>query len=173
MSFATAVRRCLANYATFSGRASRPEFWYFALFVVLGGSVAALLDAALLGAGRFQAGPGRLDARADGPLATLFGLAMVVPHLAAAWRRMHDTGRSGIFVLYPLLIVIGIGSFMSLAGAIAPQSGPAFGGAVAALVWLSMLVLVVSPLIVLWWLARPSQPGPNAYGPAPASAFQR
>lgn len=164
MGFGQAVRTCLRKYATFSGRAARPEYWYFLLFVFLGGLAASALDAALFGL--------RPDA-GQGPLASLFSLATFLPLLAAAWRRMHDTGRSGLYVLYPLIAMIGIGMFLGFMTGFAPllagDLGALFAGLGAVVAWLAMLVLMLSPLLVLWWLSRPGEPGPNAYGRPPAA----
>ena len=87
MNFQQAVQTCLRKYVDFSGRASRPEFWWFALaqFVVL--VVAALL-------GRF--------------VYTLVALGLVLPSLAAGARRLHDTGKSGWLLLINLIPIIGI-----------------------------------------------------------------
>ena len=83
MSFADAVRSCLSQYATFSGRARRSEFWWFGVFQFVVFFVASLL---LLAAGSRPAGSF---------LALIVLLALVIPSLAVTWRRLHDTGRSG------------------------------------------------------------------------------
>ena len=159
MDFATAIRTCFRKYVTFSGRASRPEYWWFALFVFLGGVAAAALDAGLFGT------------RGDetGPLNLVFSLGTLLPLLAAGWRRMHDTGRSGLFLFYPLLVMIGIGSFASMTGATAQLNDPSalFSGLVGLILAVALVVFILSPFIVIWWLTRPSQPGTNDYGPHP------
>ena len=172
MSFADAIRTCLRKYATFSGRAPRSEYWWFALFVFLGSFVFSLIDAALFGTGTAE-----VDASPAQPLTGLFQLAVLIPILAAGWRRMHDTGRPGWYVLLPMLaalgglffLFLGIGGFglAERAGAdtgILTQLAAIFGGA-------GMLVLVIAQivlsLLLLWWLTRPSEPTPNAYGPPP------
>ena len=94
MTFQDSVRKCLENYATFSGRAARPEFWWFALFLFLGNFLLGLLDAAVL--------PTDVSL-----LAPLFSLATIVPALAVSVRRLHDTGKSGWWVLLHLIPVIG------------------------------------------------------------------
>jgi uncharacterized membrane protein YhaH (DUF805 family) len=86
MTFQEAVKACLNNFATFSGRASRPEFWYFFLAVFLLSLVANLLSD-LLG--------------------LVVMLATVVPMLAVGARRLHDTGRSGWWQLIALVPVLG------------------------------------------------------------------
>jgi DNA-binding CsgD family transcriptional regulator len=86
-TFFEAIRTCLTKYADFSGRASRPEFWWFALFVTL-------VSAAL--------------AYFSSNVASVFLLAMALPFLAAGARRLHDTGRSGWWQLFLLAPVAGI-----------------------------------------------------------------
>ena len=87
VAFPEAVRRGLRQYASFSGRATRAEYWWFALFVI--GVVLGVLMMELLVAGQ--------DA-----VAFVTGAVFVVlwiPSLAASVRRLHDTGRSGWWVL--------------------------------------------------------------------------
>lgn len=91
MDFKTAVQTCFSNYATFSGRAHRPEYWWFALFNVLGSLALAVFDI-LLG----------IDA-----LSTLFSLAVLLPSLAVGARRLHDIGRSGWWLLLWFIPLIG------------------------------------------------------------------
>jgi uncharacterized membrane protein YhaH (DUF805 family) len=77
MNFQQAVQSGFSNYANFRGRASRSEFWWWQLFLLLGGIFAALLD--LLVNSDFLGGS---------PLATLFWLATIIPDLAVMVRRL-------------------------------------------------------------------------------------
>ena len=171
MGFQEAVKTCFRKYVTFSGRASRPEYWWFVLFIVLGGLVLGLLDSAIFGTTLVETGPGSVEYRSNGPLAQIFHLATFLPALAAAWRRMHDTGRSGLFVLYPLIVMVGIATFIGFVAGfdtvLSGDPGQLLAGAGGIILALAVLVLAISPLLVLWWLTRPSQPGPNEYGPNP------
>lgn len=92
MSFTEAVRTCFSKYVDFTGRASRPEYWWFVLSYLVVYLAAAMLDAAI--------GTG-------GVLAGLVGLAYLLPMLAAGVRRLHDTGRSGWWLLLPLVPIVG------------------------------------------------------------------
>jgi len=152
-----AIAVCLRKYATFSGRASRPEFWWFAGALWLGSAAAAILDVGLFGA----------DPEAGGPLSLGFGLATFVPGLAAGWRRMQDTGRMGLYVLYPVTIMIGVVFFAGLFESTGLMAGDPASGLSGALFIAAAVLFLLSPFIVLYWLLRPSQPGPNAYGPNP------
>lgn len=87
MTFTRAVRTCLGKYGTFSGRASRAEYWWFTLFALLAVSATALVDAILHT--RF--------------LYCLTLLVLFIPLLAAGSRRLHDSGKSGWLNLLALL----------------------------------------------------------------------
>lgn len=171
MTFTQSIKTCFRKYFTFSGRASRSEYWWFFLFIILGSFVLGALDYLLFGSGTYEAEltdtNTSLRAEADGPLATLFSLGTLIPTLAAGWRRMHDSGRSGLYLLYPLIVMVGIGIFLALFGSSSATNPSTVDGPVAIITVLAIIVLVLSPFIVLFWLTRPSQPGPNPYGPNP------
>ncbi len=97
MDFQTAIKTCLNKYVVFSGRASRPEYWYFVLFGVLAGIVANIVDTALFGGGF----------RGATPIHSLTSLALLLPTLAVSVRRLHDLDRSGWWVLLAFVPVIG------------------------------------------------------------------
>ncbi|MFJ5488453.1 DUF805 domain-containing protein [Hansschlegelia beijingensis] len=96
VGFIEATRLFFSNYATFSGRSSRSEYWYALLFVVLSSIVAGLLDAALFGTS------GHID-----PISSIWQLALLIPGISVAVRRLHDTDRSGWNYLWLFLPVIG------------------------------------------------------------------
>jgi uncharacterized membrane protein YhaH (DUF805 family) len=158
MTFRQAVLSCFRKYATFSGRASRSEYWWFWLFCLLGALIAGIAESIINAATGTPEGPTLLSGA--------FNLVTLIPGLAVGWRRMHDTGRSGLYLLYPLIAVIGLASFLGLSGALAGGAAPV-SGLMQVIVGLALLVIAISPLLVLWWLTRPSQPGPNPYGPNP------
>jgi uncharacterized membrane protein YhaH (DUF805 family) len=101
MSFSEAVSSVLLNkYATFSGRARRSEYWWWYLFVTIVYVVAGILDRAVgLTYGDFTIG--------GGWIATIAGIVFLVPNIAVAVRRLHDTGRTGWWLLIGLVPVIG------------------------------------------------------------------
>lgn len=94
--FGDAVRVCLAKYATFSGRASRPEFWYFYLFYVVLAVVATIIDLFV-----FQ------NTIGFSPLSTLVTLGLFLPQLGVGVRRLHDTDRSGWMFLIAFIPLVG------------------------------------------------------------------
>ncbi|OAL78268.1 DUF805 domain-containing protein [Acinetobacter sp. SFA] len=84
--------KCLTNYANFSGRARRKEFWFFMLFCVILGIIAEVIDTVL---------------GTEPIVNSLLNLALLVPSLAVGARRLHDIGRSGWWQLL-MLTVIGV-----------------------------------------------------------------
>ncbi len=180
MTFSDAVRTCFAKFFTFSGRASRPEYWFFFLFIVIWNIIAGIIDWQFF----TQVSVAETDevksvtATSSRPVQSIVGLIVFIPHLAVAFRRMHDTGRSGIFALLPILLMVGALAVLIFGIGIASQF---HGGtmdilltrATLLVVIPTLLVLFVSPLLVLWWLTRPSQPGANQYGPNPSNESQR
>ena len=88
----------LKKYVVFDGRARRKEYWMFVLFNVLISVVLILVDRT---AGLTAAAKG-ID-----PLNTLYSLAVLLPFLAVTIRRLHDTGRSGVYILFALIPCIG------------------------------------------------------------------
>ena len=92
MTFAEAVRSGFDHYVKFDGRASRPAFWWWFLFGILVAIGANIIDAIL---GTW------------GVVNGLAGLALLLPNLSVAIRRLHDTDHSGWWVLIGLIPIIG------------------------------------------------------------------
>lgn len=95
MDFPTAVKTCFANYITFSGRAPRSEYWYFVLFLLIGGAITGVLDAVLF--------PGNVVS----PLNSIFSLVTIIPSLAVTSRRLHDVDKSGWWQLLWIVPIVG------------------------------------------------------------------
>jgi uncharacterized membrane protein YhaH (DUF805 family) len=93
MGFKEAIASGIKNYAKFSGRASRSEFWFWQLFIVLAGIAAAVADAAIGSNGSV--------------IASLWNLAVLIPSIAVAARRLHDIDRSGWWLLLFFVPLIG------------------------------------------------------------------
>lgn len=100
----------LKRYVDFSGRSRRKEFWSWYLFVMIMYFVLMYLDAAL-GLGGTATGyaeGGSVGFNMTGGLLTiLFVLAVFIPNIAVAVRRMHDIGKSGWMVLIGIIPLIG------------------------------------------------------------------
>lgn len=106
MTFQEAVKTCLSKYTTFSGRASRSEYWFFYLATLIVMLVASILDRAL-GLDFKMANPltGLEQSVGYGWLYVLAGLGFLLPSLAVSVRRLHDTNRSGWWFLLVLTII--------------------------------------------------------------------
>jgi uncharacterized membrane protein YhaH (DUF805 family) len=98
MSFSDAVVRCVRGYAEFTGRAGRPEFWWFVLFTVVVGSALGALNFSTPG-GVFAIGT---------TLASVWSIITLVPTLAVAVRRLRDAGRKWTELFWLLLPIAGI-----------------------------------------------------------------
>lgn len=85
-----AISVCFKKYATFSGRASRSEYWFFYLFYIIIYVIGMVVESS---AGITY-------------LSTLFILPIWLPQLAVSVRRMHDTNHSGWFLLVPIYNLI-------------------------------------------------------------------
>ena len=95
MDIATSIKTCFQKYAVFSGRASRSEFWWFALFTFIGGIVTSVADVMILG----------YVSEDWGPLNIIFSIITALPGLAVGARRLHDINRSGWWQLITLTII--------------------------------------------------------------------
>jgi uncharacterized membrane protein YhaH (DUF805 family) len=90
--------KVLRNYATFSGRARRTEYWMFTLVNAIVVLILALIDNLLFG---------RSDGIGVSVLVMLYSLAILLPGLAVSVRRLHDTGHSGWWLLISFVPVVG------------------------------------------------------------------
>ncbi|MFK7836690.1 MAG: DUF805 domain-containing protein [Sulfitobacter sp.] len=150
MDFQTAIRTCLTQkYAAFQGRASRSEYWWFFLAVLVGAVVTQMIW---------------------GLLYLVYTIAILCPMLAAGFRRLQDIGKPGWYIVVPF----GISLLVTLVSP-DPISEEAMAagemlnfGSLALFSVLALVQLIVA-LVFLWWLTRPSQPETNAYGPPPAA----
>ncbi len=90
--------KVLKNYFVFSGRARRKEYWMFTLFQIIFLIVAIIIDN-VLGLAIKSVG--------YGPVYLLYTLGTLIPGLAVAVRRLHDTGKSGWYLLMGLIPLVG------------------------------------------------------------------
>lgn len=109
-----AVARFFRKYVTFSGRASRSEYWWAVLFTVVVSIVLSFIWAGISGssAGSTSGTPvfefGVLLGRSSkDPLSIIFSLGVLLPSLAVAVRRLHDTNRSGWWYFLVLIPLVG------------------------------------------------------------------
>ena len=172
-----AVVRGFRNYAHFGGRATRAEFWWWALFLVIGSAVFTGIDT-LIGW--------------SSVLETLFILATLLPTLAVTARRLHDIGKTGWWQLGWIAIPITawlvtgityvIGAFLEYRTKDPPggwnfdtdnvdwANSEAIFAAFppAAIVLIAAIVITLG--IIVWeivWMARRGESGENRFGPDP------
>ena len=86
MTFGESIKSCFSNYATFSGRSPRSEYWWWTLFALL-----VSLGLSLIG----------------DTFSGIFSLAIFLPSIAVAARRLHDIDRGGWWQLVALIPVVG------------------------------------------------------------------
>ena len=145
------AKRPIENYADFSGRAPRAEYWWYTLGLVVVYLVLSIVES-IVGLSGMLGGYGLLT--------LLLMLATIVPGIAVTARRLHDTGRSGwwmLIAIVPYLLV-------------AVMAGAALaGGSMGALAGAGLLSLValVGAVVLLVFMVLPGTPGDNRYGPNP------
>jgi len=138
MGFGQAIKHVFSNYATFRGRASRSEFWWWYLFTVIVSAVIYLISVPLgltVGGGEWVVGSGaeaQVIAIPGTPILSLvWFLAIVIPTIAVGARRLHDTDRTGWW-------------------------------------WLIYFLCCIGPIVLIIFWVMDSTPGPNRYGEGPA-----
>ena len=154
-----AKRPVLEKYANFNGRAPRAEYWWFFLAMVIASIVIGIIES-ILGLKGMVLG-------LYGPLSLLLWLAVIVPSIAVGVRRLHDTNRSGWWILLPLIpyclaLVLGGAAVM---GAAAGSSAGMMAGA--GLAGIFLLIGGICAIVLLVFMVLPGTPGDNRYGANP------
>jgi uncharacterized membrane protein YhaH (DUF805 family) len=158
----------LKRYAEFSGRSRRMEYWMFQVFLFLVYIAMIVLMMVVGGSALMAAGdPGTLAAAGGAAMLIfalygLFALAMFIPSLAVSVRRLHDTNRSGWWILAPLagygVMLVGVGL------SAASPDNPGLGGIVMMIGGVAALGLALTVLVFMF---LEGTRGPNNYGPDP------
>lgn len=155
----------LKRYAEFSGRSRRMEYWMFFLFQFLVGLVFQAVMMMMVGGAAFSGRPSSVMA-AGGVMVVLMGLygifalAMLIPNIAVGVRRLHDTDRTGWWLLAP--VVPYFLTFLLFGLAVGGRSGAA--GILAMVCMIAALGLAVTLLVFMF---LDGTRGPNKYGPDP------
>lgn len=163
----TAILRVYRRGITFSGRSSRPEFWWFALFHSLLMGLAMALDQMLL-----------KRAWVSFPVLTLIvALANLLPNYAVATRRLHDSGKSGIWIVLQILVPVGLTAvaFLVMLGLIGVDGlSPEQPEKTLLALWNGLMIYIASGFVALGLsiyllilFARPGDSLENRYGPPP------
>lgn len=121
MSFTESIKYVFSNYAVFRGRASRSQFWFWVLFVWIAQFVLNIIDSAL----GLRVGASTQDLVIGGQvvpfansgvgvLSILFAIAIILPNIGVAIRRLHDSGKTGWWLLIGVVLtpLCGIGAIL-------------------------------------------------------------
>ena len=138
------------NYANFSGRARRSEYWYFVLMNMIISTVTMVIDKVL-------------DVKFGVNL--LYGIAVFIPTLSVSVRRLHDIGKSGwiLLISYIAIIICGIGLILG----ILKLGSSSFN------IWFAIPIIVMFA-ICIWMLVlfvTEGNDGKNKYGSDPKNIF--
>ena len=95
VSFAESIGTCFSKYGVANGRASRSEYWWFQLFLLIIGTVGGIADIII-----FETIYGE-----KGPINIVLMLATILPSICVAVRRLHDVNRSGWWMFIALTCV--------------------------------------------------------------------
>ena len=144
MTFTESVKKCLTkDFFTFSGRSSRSEYWWFVLFEFLVSFICALISYML---------------------SFIVDVVLFIPVLAVAVRRLHDSGLSGLYVLFPVALYLVIALLVDIFGIYGVVAYFGIFGVVAYI----LLGLVYN----VYLYCRKSDPIQNKYGIPPEHILQ-
>lgn len=152
--------KCFKQYADFSGRARRKEYWFFALFNVI---ITLILSIGWIGqfGNALMSDPDEVSVAMLSALGSPFFIIMLVyslvifiPGLAVCVRRLHDIGRSG----YWLLGYYGANIVFSMIDTISHNT---------VVTLIANLITVALSIMFIVWMFKDSEYGTNQYGPNP------
>ncbi len=145
----------LKKYFVFSGRARRKEFWFFVLFNAIISVALAFVDAM---AGTMVYGTGLIS--------QLYSLAVFIPAIAVTVRRLHDTDKSGWWILMPTGVIMAVGI---LAAVLMPTMREDASPVLAILIG---LIALASMVVMFIFMVTDSNPGANKYGENPKNSIE-
>ena len=91
------INRCLGNYANFDGTATRGEFWYFYLFILIISAITIVIDYFFF--------IELADKFGMGLISSIATLLLIIPQVSVSSRRLHDIGKSGWWILINFTII--------------------------------------------------------------------
>ena len=171
MEFGQSVKTCFSKYATFTGRASRSELWWFYLFCCLVSYALVTIFYIIMFASMLSGGisDSMSEEEAMAMTFTMLGylgivmllyIPLLLPYVAVAARRLHDTGRSGWHQVGPMcLLIAGVLGFLVSSGV----------GAVTLV--LGYIGAFAYNIVLLIWLIKKSSPETNEYGEVPEGVY--
>lgn len=151
IGFGEAIGRAFSNFATFSGRATRAEFWWFQLFAFLTNAAAIFIDSTIFNVAATSA--------EYGPAQAILWLVLLIPSISLTTRRLHDINRTGWWQLFPWILIL-VGAMF--AGAAPTEAGIILSGIVA----FTGVLLIIA--LFVFTLMRGTI-GSNRYGSDPYS----
>lgn len=165
----------LRRYADFSGRSRRMEYWMWILFQFLISMGFMILLVGVAGAGIMSGDPNQMMAAGGIALViyllyVLVGLVFLIPSLAVTVRRLHDSNRSGWWILAPVVpYLLMIVATMAVVGSAGDKPDTTTLGMVGLVLMVFGLAALVLGIVVLVFLFLEGTRGPNKYGPDPKS----
>lgn len=167
MTFAQAVQSGLRNFVNFTGRATRREYWYFQLFVVLVGLVASVLDGVM-----FPISPDApiQDQLLGAPISLVTSILLFLPQLSMLARRFRDAGFSAkwLFLYFAATAFMGLVFAATLAVYESGQTGT-LEGDLNVVGYLYPAVLIAGGILIFFFIVtvQPTKTGAqgNKYAP--------
>ena len=187
MTFLEAIKTCFKKYCVFSGRARRSEYWFFVLFTELLGLGINIISQILSGVLTvLQDSSEELVLTTSVLMLIISGIMMFIslliflPSLAVKVRRLHDAGRSGKWILIPMIcnfigVMVFVTAFITALAMVNFDVDALVDseetlivlviGAVCMLI--PLFISFVFSIIIFVWTIKDSQPGINKWGPNP------
>jgi uncharacterized membrane protein YhaH (DUF805 family) len=150
MGFIESINNCFKNYATIRGRASRSEYWYFFLFLLIGELIFVYLEELM---------PTYNGTAVNDLLASIFLLVTILPYICVTVRRLHDINKSGWFFLLCYLNIIIAGSILS--------DGLKSNDIINHILFIYAILVLCILIIFLYMLIKKGDKTENRFGPVP------
>ena len=146
--------RPMRKYAVFTGRAPRAEYWWFYLATVVVQIPLTIVDEAI---GNWS------------PLSTLFSLATFIPWLAVTVRRLHDTNRSGwwLLALFLPLVAVGFAAAAAVGATLSGGTAPEPTGSMLVMMIVAVVAMLIIGITMFVFMVSEGTHGPNDYGDDP------
>jgi uncharacterized membrane protein YhaH (DUF805 family) len=150
----------LSKYAQFSGRSTRAEFWWFSLACFVVGFLVDAIDMAM--------------GSEIGLIGMVYGLGLFIPTISVSVRRLHDTNRSGWWILVPVVpaVIFGFLTTAAKLDSVLDPSGTASTTAISTSMFVPLIAFLFACLIVTIFMFLPGNKAANRFGSDPYSDDQ-